>query len=339
MITLYIEPNKIEEFALFEEEMPHWNKIIKSGIHLCLNISDEELDAKITDELDPLYIAYNSSGTMKLPVALGGYIEQVKKDLSQTIEKPNGIFVLDIDNDAAIDVQNKMGMAVFSSANVPEDLFSKTFFIELDKNAEIKDGWKGIIHFNKPLSNSLVICDNYFFTNEDNGLNRGLSNLVPFINAYLPDQLEIEYHITVVAPNSKEKSNDWWIKEYGKLVLAIKQLREYPINIELVLAKSEIHKRRIVSNYVVNKSDKGFDVFYSNNLEKVKEENDFEYLEIFSNLDNSGTKHFQSAIKLIDQISKHCNGIAGYVAVNKNQIDRSLFGCNGDKTIKNRLLN
>ena len=39
MITLYIEPNKIEEFALFEEEMPHWNKIIKSGIHLCLNIS------------------------------------------------------------------------------------------------------------------------------------------------------------------------------------------------------------------------------------------------------------------------------------------------------------
>ena len=28
MITLYIEPNKIEEFALFEEEMPHWNKII-----------------------------------------------------------------------------------------------------------------------------------------------------------------------------------------------------------------------------------------------------------------------------------------------------------------------
>ncbi|XKW96455.1 hypothetical protein R8G64_13625 [Tenacibaculum maritimum] len=71
----------------------------------------------------------------------------------------------------------------------------------------------------------------------------------------------------------------------------------------------------------------------------MKEENDFEYLEIFSNLDNSGTKHFQSAIKLIDQISKHCNGVSDYVAANKNQMDRSLFGCNGDKTIKNRLLN
>jgi hypothetical protein len=339
MITLFIEPNKIEEFALFEEEMPHWNKIIKSGIHLCLNISEDDLAAKMTDEFDPLYIAYNSSGTMELPVALGGYIEQVKEDLSLAIDKPNGIFVLNIENNAALEIQNKMGMAVFSSANVPIDLFSKTFFMELDKNAVINEGWKGIIHFKKPLSNSLVISDNYFFTNEDNGSNRGLSNLVPFINAYIPDQLEIEYHITVVAPNGKGKSNDWWVKEYGKLVLAIKQLREYPINIELVLAKSEIHKRRIVSNYVVNKSDKGFDVFYSNNLEKVKEENDFEYLEIFSNLDNSGTKHFHSAIKLINQISKHCNGIANYLSGNKNQIDRSLFGCNPDKTIKNRLLN
>lgn len=339
MTTLYVESDKIEEFALFEDEMPHWNKVIKSGIPICLNISEEELDAKITNQMDPLHIAYNSSGTMKLPVALDGYIEWVKKDLSRTMEKPNGIFVLDIDDNKAVDVQKKMGMAVFSSDNVPNEIFIKTFYLELDKNSIIANGWKGIVQFGRPLSNSLVISDNYFFANEDNGLNRGISNLVPFLDAYLPDELEVEYHITIVAPNSKEKTNEWWIKEYGRLVSSIKRLREYPINIELVLAKSKIHKRRIVSNYCIGKTDKGFDVFYSNNLEKVKEENDFEYLEIFSNLDNSGTKHFQSATKLIDQLSEHCNGIATYVAANKNQLDRSLFGCNGDKTIKNRLLN
>lgn len=339
MTALYIEPNKIEEFALFEDEMPHWNKIIKSGIDLCLNISDEDLETKMIDEFDPLYVAYNSSGTMKLPIALDGYIQQIKDDLNRTIEKPNGVFILDIENEDALDIQNRMGIAVYSLENIPEDLFSNAFLLELDKNDKINDGWKGIIQFKKPLSNSIVITDNYFFENEDGGTNRGLCNIPQFLDAFLPDNLEIEYHVTIVSPNSKNKSNEWWVKEYGKLVAVISKLREYSINIELVLAKSPIHKRRMVSNYSLHKTDKGFDIFFANNLEKVREENEFEHLEVFSNLNNSGTKHFQSGKKLMDQLSKHCKGVAEYVAANKNGLDRSLFGCNGDKTIKNRLLN
>lgn len=342
MITLYIETHKIEEFALFEDEMPHWNKIIKSGINLCINISDCELDEKLMDELDPVGIAYKNSGTMSLPIALGNYIEAVKEDLNQTLDKPNGIFILDVEELTANDIQKKLGMAVYSCSNVPELLFSSSYYIDLPKNETIKDGWRGIIQFDKPLSNSLVITDNYFFGNEDNGENRGIKNLIPFMDAYLPDHLEIDYHLTIVSQNiglGKEKSNEWWVKEYGKLVTAVKDLRKYNICIELVLAKSQIHKRRMLSNYVINKADKGFDVFISHQLDKVKEENDFEYLEIFSNLDNRGTKHFQSAIKLNDQLSKHSGNISVYVAANKNQLDQSLFGCNPDKTIKNRLLN
>jgi hypothetical protein len=339
MTALYIEPDKIEEFVLFEEDFPHWNNIIKSGISLCLNISEEKLGAKILDESDPLYIAYNSSGTMELPVPLDNYIQAVKNDLSKTIESPNGIFILDIDNDSALDIQNKFGMAVYSLENVPHDLFSNTFFTELDKGSIVQNGWKGIISFKRPLSNSLIITDNFLFANEDNHTNRGLSNIVPLLDAYLPNDIEIEYQITVIAQNIRENSNEWWAKKFGKLASEIKLLRDYPINIELVLAKSEIHKRRIISNYGIIKADKGFSVFFSNKLDKVKEDNDFEHVEIFSNLDNTGTKHFQSALKLLTQLTDHCKGVSEYVAVKKNTVDRSIYGCDKNKTIKNRLLN
>lgn len=339
MIALYIEPDKIEEFALFDDEIPHWNKVIKSGIDLCINISDNELDEKLSNQLDPIYIAYSSSATMALPIALDTYIQEVKDDLTQTIEKPNGIFILDVDDETANDIQKKLGMAVFSCTNVPDSLFSNSFLIDLNKDETIAGGWKNIVKFKKPLSNSLIITDNYFFGNEDRGENRGIKNLIPFLDAYLPDYLDIEYQVTIVAPNGKEKLNSWWIKEYGKLVAEVKQLRDYPISIELVLAKSIVHKRRLLSNYALNKTDKGFDLFHANDLEKIKEENDFEYLEIFSNIQNKGTKHFQSNINLINQLARHCNSISTCVKSDGNQLEKSLFGCNADKTIKNRLLN
>ncbi|GAA4890391.1 hypothetical protein GCM10023311_13240 [Flaviramulus aquimarinus] len=342
MISLYIEPNKIEEFALFDEEMPHWNKIIKSGIEININISQDDLDERLIDDFDPISIAYSSSATMQLPKAKEVFIQEIKKDLDKTIENPRAIYVLDIKEETAEKKQKKLGMAIYATSKVPDTVFSKSYFREVSKNEIIQDGWEKIIEFEKPLSNSLVIADNYYFSNETGNLNRGLTNLIPFLAAYLPLELEIEYQITIVAQNIREnrhKPNDWWIKEYGKLVTAVNLLRNYTINIELVLAKSEIHKRRILSNYTISKADKGFDLFYSNQLEKIKEENDFEYLEIFSNLDNTGTKHYESVNNIMSQLVKHCSQISTYVSVKNNQLDRSLFGCNPDKTIKNRLLN
>ena len=156
--------------------------------------------------MDPLGIAYQTSGTMSLPIALDKYIKEVKLDLTQVIDKPNGIFILDVEENSASEIQKKLGMAVFSCDHVPDDLFSNNFYDEYKKNQMVKDGWKGIIQFKKQLSNSLVITDNYFFDNEDWGEIRGLKNIIPFLDAFLPDYLEIDYQVTIVSPNSKRKS-------------------------------------------------------------------------------------------------------------------------------------
>lgn len=337
MTALYTEQEILDEIALFADEFPNWNKVLKSGVHICINISDNDLDEKLINPEDPIFLAYNASATMEVPIALDTYINDLKADLSQVIDKPRSIFLLDIEDDLAISTRKDFGMAVYSISNLPENIFDFSFSLDLEKDQTIASSWKGIINFEKPISNSLIITDNYYFKNEDNGINRGFSNLVNFIDAYLPDQLAIDYHITIFAEDCS-KTNGWWVKEYGKLVALLKPLREFSINIELVLT-STIHRRRFISNYVFGKTDQGYDVFHAKEVNKVKIDNEFEHFEIFSNLNNPGTKYFQSSDNTIIKLENIASGVCEYVSSKGNELGRMLFGCNKDKTIKNRLLN
>jgi hypothetical protein len=337
MTALYIEKEILDEIALFEEEFPKWNKVLKSGLSVCININDDDLDEKLTNPEDPVFLAYNASATMKLPIALDTYFTDLKSDLSQVIDKPRSIFLLDIEETEAQNTRKDFGTAVYSINNIPETILDFSFSLDLEKNQIIASGWKDVLNFEKPLSNSFIITDNYYFNNQDNYINRGFSNLINFIDAYLPEQLAIDYHITIFAEDCS-RNNAWWIKEYERLVALIKPLREFPINVELVLT-STIHRRRFISNYALGKTDQGYDVFHAKENNRVKIDNEFEHFEIFSNLNNTGTKYFQSCDNTISKLEKIAIGVSEYVNSQGNTIGRMLFGCNKDKTIKNRLLN
>lgn len=337
MTALYIEKEILDDIALFEEEFPKWNKVLKSGLSVCINISDDDLDEKLTNPDDPIFLAFNGSATMEIPIALDTYFTDLKSDLSQVVDKPRSIFLLDIKETEAQNTRKNFGIAVYSINNFPETILDFSHSIDLEKNQIIASGWKDILNFEKPLSNSFIITDNYYFSNQDNSINRGFSNLVNFIDAYLPNQLAIDYHITIFAEDCA-KPNGWWLKEYGKLVAKIKPLREFPINLELVLT-STIHRRRFISNYTLGKTDRGYDIFHAKEVNKVKLDNEFEHFEIFANLKNSGTKYFQSIDNTICKLEKIANDVSEYVNGQGNTIGRMLFGCNKNKTIKNRLLN
>jgi len=337
MIVLYSEIDIVDQVLFFKDDLPHWNSVIQSGIHLCLNLTDKELDTKFTDPEDPVFLAYSQSATMLLPVALKNDIEKIKDDLSLTAEYPQSIFLLEISKEAALNTRKNYGSATYSVNEYPENILSFSHYVELEKDNTIHLGWGGIIDFEKPISNSLVITDNYLFTNQDKGANRGFSNLVNFVDAFIPDELSIDYHITIFAEDC-DRTNDWWVKEFGKLVALIKPLRGYDIKLELVLTKS-IHKRTLISNYVVGKTDQGYDVFHATEVERIKLDNDFDHNEIFSNIDNTGTKYYQSAINTLEKLEKIGDSVCAYVQANNNAAGRRLFGCNPDKTIKNRLLN
>lgn len=337
MIAIYAEGDIIDNIALFTEDYPQWSKILNSGIDICLNIDDNKLSAKLSDVEDPICLALQGSGSMKTPIALDGFFKQINEDISIVLDKPRSIFLLNIEEEESSRIQLELGMAVYSVKNLPKSIFSNSYFIDLNKGLKISDSWKGIIKFDKPLSNALVISDNYYFTNEDIGLNRGISNLIPFLDAYLPNSLAIEYHVTIITEDSN-KSNEWWVKEFGKLVAKIRNLRVYPINLELVLSTT-IHPRKLISNYINGRTDQGFDVFHARDIEKIRFDNEFEQSEIFYNIDNSGTKHFQSVTNTLNKLEKKCVEVSEYVKNEGNKSGRMLFGCNNDKTIKNRLLN
>jgi hypothetical protein len=337
MTTLYTEKEIFDDIALFSEDFPQWNKIITSGLPVCVNITDSDLEDKLLDAEDPVFLAYNDSATMELPIALDSYFTSIKSDLSQIVDKPKSIFLLDIEDDLAISTRKDVGMAIYSINNIPHNIFDFSFSLDLGKDKTIESNWKGILSFDKPLSNSLIITDNYYFDNEDSGINRGFSNLINFIDAFLPNELSIDYHITIFAEDSN-KPNEWWIKEYGKLVTLIKPLRDFEINIELVLS-STIHRRRLVSNYVFGKTDQGYDIFHAKKVNDVKLDNEYEHFEIFSNLDNLGTKYFKASDNTTLKLEKISNSVCEYVSNSGNSPGRMLFGCNKDKTIKNRLLN
>lgn len=337
MTTLYTEKEILDDIALFDEEFPNWHKVITSGLPVCVNINDKDLDQKLLDADDPIFIAYNASATMELPVALDTYFTNIKSDLTQIVEKPKSIFLLDIEEDVAVNAKKDFGIAIYSINNLPDNIFNFSFSLDLEKEQTIDTNWKGILNFEKPPSNSLIITDNHYFKNVDSGLNRGVSNLVNFIDAFLPNELAIDYHVTIFAEDNN-KANEWWIKEYGKIVALIKPLREFEINIELVLS-STLHRRRLISNYVFGKTDQGYDVFHAKKIDNVKLDNEFEHFEIFSNLDNQGTKYFQASDKTVINLEKISNSVSEYVITKGNASGRMLFGCNKDKTIKNRLLN
>ena len=42
MTALFTEQEILDDIALFAEDFPHWNKVITSGLHICVNINDDE---------------------------------------------------------------------------------------------------------------------------------------------------------------------------------------------------------------------------------------------------------------------------------------------------------
>jgi hypothetical protein len=337
MNTIYIEKDAVENITLFNEEFDHWNQVFLSGIDLCINISDEELEEKLMNPEDPLFLAFNSSATMKLPVALNNFFESIYEDSAIISEKPTGIFFLDFEKNQCEELSKKYGVSVFPVDKIPKTAFDGHYYLEVNKNDTFKEGWKEVVKFEKPLSNSLIITDNYFFSNEDSGFNRGISNLIPFLDAYLPDFLELTYQVAIIA-GVNNKSKEWWIKEYGRLCTKLSALRDYQIELEIILTKS-VHARKLISNYSRGKTDQGYAIFHAENGTLIKSDNDFEHSEIFSNLQNIGTKYFKSNEVTVEKLRKICLQVSEYVRSQGNTSECMIFGCNKDRTIKNRLLN
>ena len=338
MFNVYCEREIFEDICLFDD-YPNWKKIFMNQTQVLLNMSDDELNDELLNPESPIFLFQNANAGAVVPKALDGQFRALKENIPDIINHPRDAFIFDIDPDDADRIAKDFGTAVFSSKNLNDTFFTGGFFKELELNQHIPGGWKSLISIDLPVSNSLIVSDDYFFENEDNGINCGLTNVTRLIDAFLPDNIKVDYHITIIAPKGNKNSRAWWIKKFGTLKAEVTRLRPYTINIEMVFADTT-HKRRIISNYINGWTDKGFSIFRGDNPEKVRGVNDIHIYRVFDNINNSGDTHYTSASNGIEQIKHHCTNAVKYIQSQGDSEHAMIFGdCNKDNSIKNRLLN
>lgn len=168
------------------------------------------------------------------------------------------------DKEGCDTIMGKYGVLVFNNETLFEndDFFTKyTEVINPDKE-DVIDLWDFMGSPRFP-SNSLCLADRFIFKNLENIE----YNLVPILDALLPEQLGVEYHITVFTLKPEE-GDTWTPSTLSKeLVNRIKQIRpsiETKVSIVYITypEQKKYHDRVLTTNNVFVYSGSGFDGVY-----------------------------------------------------------------------------
>lgn len=342
MFTIYAEKEIFEELVVFNEEKPNWFKIICNHADVCLNMTDDELNAELYRE-SPISLYVNLSAG-RTPIALKDYFDVIYEDNSQIAEKPRAVFFLDCDKNEAERMQKDYGVFVFSKDNIDDNALRGTFKKGLKKNNIIDGnniyGWNNLITFKLPPSNALVITDNHLFANTENRQNIGQTNLIRLLDILLPKELKTKYHITVFAREANNLGKDWCENMTNNLKASIKSLRHYDIVFEILFVKT-VHDRDLVLNYAHISSTKGFAIFKINDPKQVRDDYKFTYDRVFNTFEShEGDTSYQIANKILIELKQTSIELRNYLNnVGQSSNRRILGDCNDDYSLKNRLLN
>ena len=343
MFTIYSDKDIFENIVSSPNVYPNWNKIINNHSDIAIDINQNDLDSELIDDQSILFLFLQSNAREINIIASDDYFRKIDANPEAVIEKPRSVFFLNIDADKAMNLQIENGIIVQAKSNIDDTALSGSYFKDLPKNTvceSTKDkGWKSLINFNLPPSNSLIISDNYLFKNEENRIITGEPNTINLIDAILPSTLNVTYHILIVAEDNK-KSDVWCENLKVRISTQIKSLRPYNIIVEFLFAVT-IHKRIILSNYLNGSSDKGFAVFSPRDNKTVRDDNDFRLDRVFNNLHSfGGDVEFTSKENALKAINKKSKEVYQYLQSMPFSENRRIVGdCNPDYSINNRLLN
>jgi hypothetical protein len=346
MFTVYAEKDIFENFILFNEQAPVWYNIFCNHSHICLNITDEELNSE--EVQGTIIFEFILANGGKSPIALADYFETIYEDNHVIAEKPRSVFFLNYTKNEADDIQASTGVLVHGMDYIEDCPLKGSFFKNLPKDAvfegQNKKGWQHLVNFPLPPSNAMVITDEYLFSNEENGHNVGKVNVIQLVDAFLPEKLNVPYHVTIIANDNIErktaKSVAWCERMASELKQAIVALRKYPIVFELVFTET-IHRRKLIQNYINVTTDKGFAVFSPNDGKTVKDDNDFRCDHVFTRiLSHEGDTDFVTVEGILQELKKKCDSVKEFITnAGQTASYRILGDCRTDFAIQNRLIN
>jgi hypothetical protein len=305
-------------------------------------MTDAELNAELTQGT-PIF-EYIMANAGKEPKALKDFFNDIHLDKSIIAEKPRAAFLLNYPKVETDAMQNSYGVIVQSQEDIDDNLLKGIFFRDLPQGlvleSKVKKGWAYLFDFPMLPSNSMVITDDYLFTNQENGQVVGKFNLIQLVDSILPPTLDIEYHLTIF---SKDNGNSltWCRTLTDEIKRAITTLRPYSIVVEFVFMET-IHKRKFILNYINATTDKGFALLKISDGKTVRIDNDIRFEKAFNRLEpHEGDTNYVEMKNVLTKLKKLSNDVKVYINNTNTEISnrRILGDCNPDKSLKNRLIN
>ncbi|MFV0236696.1 hypothetical protein OBK19_12360 [Empedobacter falsenii] len=323
-----ISLNQFEEIILHPDKYSEWNNIFRHHIDVEIDLSKEEILGLESDVNSVLFHFINSTG--------GKFCNAFNRQFIVD-ESPSIIYF-----NENLDLKNNGFLPINNNLDVP---FKLSYAKSLEKNSEINfqsyKGWKALF-LNKNLpSNSLIINDSYIFDDKENNTSIGSKNLTELLDAILPDELNIPYHILINTSTSKNKTSSFYDEFIPQLIDDIIALRSYEIIVEVVIGEG-FHKRKLFTNFLNVTTDKGFKIFDKRDHSKVLDHNDIIIETMFTRNDpTQGDSQFDEMKVRLKELRKLIKNALDWINAETYNKTRSFYYSNLEQEkqieIKNRL--
>ena len=340
-IKVYLKKETVEEVAILNDLYPNLNQVFRESSVFVLDMTEDELDEALGDTESDFAMFCNSYNIKT--VAEPSVLKNMLANKADLIKNCRSLFIMDVDEQEAVKIQEECGVLVLSSNKIDDDVFNRKYWRHLFiKDATIQGSpiseWQNVLNEMSWLPmNSLILFDNYLFTGTDEALDNCVENVKGLLNAILPDHLGVDFHILILTkhPNCSENKRN---KIVGNIKAFLETQKDYKIKLEVVFCES-LHQRKIITNYNIMIGDKGF-VNFNNKKKKIIDNNPTYACSVFQNMNCSvgDTEYLMATVDL-----ENIYGISEKVKeMNNNDVNdpTKIIVGNGSsrKTINNRLL-
>ncbi len=281
MFTVFTNKDFLEK-VIIDESPKNWYNILMSGyvdeVRLSEEIEEYEVDAMgTTDIIGNLQLIQT---TFKTDTE---YINDIQSNNRRVLENPNAVFLLDIETEKAEKIQKQYGVICQSIDSINDEILTRAYEYDLSKDQEGVD-WS--VYFNNTNqylpSNALIICDRYMFSADSNSgpktaqraVDLGLANVKCIMNSVLPKKHNDVYNILIVFDSTTLSNENQMfesiVADLKNFAKGYKRSRHYKLKIDLISVDhdcanySELHNRRIISNYFVVRADHRLRAFDQN---------------------------------------------------------------------------
>ena len=295
--------------------MDGWMEMIQNT-----QLVEVELDeplAEIKEDLlnvDSALFQYTMANGGKLPHTKDAVVNQ----LENTTVYPYTTILLPEEELSPISSTGTLGVA---SEELPMNPYKiRKYFKKFIKNEEVivksSKGWEALLRNRISTINSALMIDPYLFhldkqveSTTDQTLDALVeNNLKELFDQLLPRTCAVPFHLLIAtkrgvldAEYHLYYSANYYETIFERLVDVISSLRDYPIEVELMVPNNLNHSRKLITNYYTITCDKGFKLFDGH---RAIASNDFRMEPHFLTTDEEyGDIQFMEVIKIMEEFS------------------------------------